>query len=294
MFETTLHMLSLTRDTKRLTFIVIYVFLFLGIGTGIYFLVRPNPTCFDGKRNQNEGGVDCGGICAKACMETATGAPLRIDEVAVLPTAEGKYDALARITNPNNTVGAKEFHYRLRLLDASEQEVAVTEGQSWALPLETKSLIAFQLTPTAQPTKATLEISDVTWARLVDYDTEPKIGVYQKAYTPSSQLGELGGVATGTIVNESGYDFRVVTVKIILRDAAGRALAVNQSKQDTFLVGDQRSFRLPWPTPFAGQVAEVQVEVDANVYDSDNFVKRYLAPSAGDVPVNSSGLLRRP
>ena len=102
-------MLTLTRDTKRLTIIVIYIFLFLAIGTGGYFLFHAAPTCMDGKQNQDETGIDCGGICAMACMETVIGEPIVIREVMVLPVENGVYDVVARIYNPNNTVGAESF-----------------------------------------------------------------------------------------------------------------------------------------------------------------------------------------
>lgn len=275
-------MLALTRDTKRLTFVVIYSFLFLGTGIGLYFLFRADPTCLDGKENQNETGIDCGGVCAQACLVESHGEPLQIREVSALPTVGGSYDVVATVTNPNSAVGAKEFRYTVRLVDGADQAVATAEGRSWVLPRETKTLIAFNLAPTQVPARAILEITDVSWANLADYDTEPKIGIYQPAYTPSGEPGELGGVATGLIVNESEYDFRLVTVKVVLRDSAGRPLAANQTDRRTFLVGDQHGFRLPWPTPFGGTVAEVSVEVDADVYSSDNFLKRFLpgAPTA--------------
>ncbi len=282
-------MLSLTRDTKRLTFIVIYVFIFLGLALWGYLSWRPDPTCFDGKENQNETGVDCGGVCATACMEAATGEPIAVRSVTAVPTAEGRYDVVAEIVNPNNTVGAKSFNYAIRLLDAGGEVVASETGRSWVLPREAKVLLAFNLAPSTSPDKAILEITDVSWARLADYDTEPKVGIYSADYVLSNEPGEQGGVASGLVVNESDYDFRLITIKVILRDAAGNPLAVNQTDRRTFIVGDQHAFRLPWPTPFGGQVAEMQVEIDADVYNSDNFLKRFLPAS----PAQSTPALPR-
>lgn len=269
-------MLTLTRDTKRLTILVIYAFLFIGLSVGGYFLFRPTPTCTDGKQNQNETGIDCGGICANACLETVIGEPLIIREVVALPVDENVYDVVARIYNPNNTIGAESFTYTIRLLDSTGKEVAASSQTGWVLPQETKSLLAFAVPTSAKPSKATLEITDVKWERLANYDGRPKLGVYNKRYEVGKQAGEYGGVVVGLVTNESGYDFRLVTIKVILRDKNGEPLAINQTDRRTFLEGQQHEFRLTWPTPFSGQVATVDTEVDADVYHSDNFLRRYL------------------
>lgn len=272
-------MLTLTRDTKRLTIIVIYIFAFLGMGLGMYMWLRPAATCFDGKQNQNEGGIDCGGICSQMCIENVTGQPLVIEEATAFLAGEGSYDAVMRVTNPNNAVGAKTFRYRLELLDARGQVVGETKGESWVLPQETKTLLAFGVVASESPAKTVLTIEDVTWTKLVNYDIEPKLGVYNQTYLPSSRSGELGGVATGLITNESDYDFRLVTIKVVLRDASGKPLAINQTDRRTFLSGEQHSFRLVWPAPFGGGVSTVEVVADADVYRSDNFLKRYIPAS---------------
>lgn len=283
-------MLTLTRDTKRLTIIVIYIFLFLGMILGGYLWVRPNPSCFDGKQNQNEGGVDCGGVCTQACVESVTGQPLVIDEATAFSAGEKSYDAVMRVTNPNNAVGAKTFRYKLELLDQRGQVVSETTGESWALPQETKTLFAFGLVTSEPPVKAVLTIEDVIWTKLVNYDIEPKLGVYNQTYTTSLRPGELGGVATGLITNESDYDFRLVTIKVVLRDASGKPLAINQTDRRTFLSGEQHSFRLVWPVLFGGTVSTVEVTADADVYRSDNFLKRYIPASRSQelVPTRSS------
>lgn len=278
-------MLTLTRDTKRLTIIVIYIFLFLGLGIGLYFLLRPNPTCLDGKQNQDETGIDCGGICANACIELVTGEPLVIREVTALPVAENQYDVVARIYNPNNTVGAESFTYTVRLIDSNGIEVGKTSQTGWVLPQETKSLLVFMLPAESKPTKATVEITDIKWERLTNYDGRPKLGVYNKRYEETGRGGEYGGVASGLVTNESGYDYRLVTVKVIARDTDGKPLAMNQTDLRTFLVGQQREFRLPWPQPFAGKIEMIDVEVDADVYHSDNFLRRYLPASSAQTLV---------
>jgi hypothetical protein len=268
-------MLTLTRDTKRLTIIAVYLLLFLVLGTGTYFLFRPAPSCDDGIQNQDERGVDCGGICAVACIERVVGADLLVREITFIPTDNGQYDVLARIFNPNNDIGAASFDYVLSLRDGSGQEIGRVTGKTSILPQETKTLLAFNITPSATPGKAAIEMSNFDWERLADYREKPALNVYEKRYA-ELRAGVGFSEATGVLINDSPYDFRSLLVKVILRDTAGKPLAANQTEMRTVTVGEQRSFRLLWPKPFPGQVARVDIEVDADVYASDNFIRQYL------------------
>ncbi len=280
-------MLTLTRDTKRLTIIAVYFLIFFVLGTGGYLAFKPQPSCFDGKQNQNEEDIDCGGICTLACVEEVIGNDLLVREITFIQTGEGKYDIVARIFNPNNDIGAGRFRYALSLKDASGNEVARVAGMNFILPQETKSLLALNLESAALPTKAVIELSDFGWQRLRGYQAKPELNIYSKRYVEQPDPTVFGAV-TATLVNDSVYDFRTVELKVILRDAKGNPLAVNQSQMQTVTVGREQDIRLVFPEPFAGTVANVEIEAEADIYDSDNFLKRYKLPKRSLSPNASS------
>lgn len=268
-------MLAITRETKRLIVGIIYLLIATTLGGFVYWINKPAPTCFDAKQNQNEEGVDCGGVCALACVVKLTGEDIQVKEVSFVPDSAGVYDAFAVIYNPNGSVGGKSFTYVLTLRDASGKELSHERGTSWILPRETKTLLAFKLPAGTPPSAAAIDITDVDWQNFTGYQEKPNLNVYQKRYTAISS-GVGFGEATGTLVNESPFDFRTINIKVVLRDASGRVLAVNQNEMRTVAVNEQRDFRLVWPTAFPGTVAKVDVEVDADVYNSENFIKRYF------------------
>lgn len=270
-------MLTLTRDTKRLTIVAVYCLIFFVLGTGGYLAFKPQPSCFDGKQNQNEEDVDCGGICTLACVEEVIGNDLLVREITFIQTGESKYDIVARIFNPNNDIGAGNFRYSLFLKDASDKEIARVSGSNFILPQETKSLLALNLEPTEVPVKAVIELSDFEWQRLRGYQAKPELNIYSKRYVAAPDPATFG-VVTATVVNDSVYDFRTVELKVILRDAKGNPLAVNQSNMQTVTVGREQDIRIVFPEPFAGVVANVEIEAEADIYDSDNFLKRYKLP----------------
>ena len=46
---------------------IVILAIILIVGLPAFLLLYKAPTCFDGKQNQGEGGIDCGGPCVKLC-----------------------------------------------------------------------------------------------------------------------------------------------------------------------------------------------------------------------------------
>lgn len=258
----------------------VIAFVFLSLATlllwGVYVAFIKTPeTCNDGKQNQNEQGIDCGGVCTAACIEQVVGQDLQIQEVAFVSGGSSSYDILGRILNPNGAVGASEFRYTFELKDANGQVLATRSGKNYALPQETKSIIELNMETGGIPAKATLIMSDVVWEKASGYREKPAVNIYQKRYGPTTS-GFGFSRASGLLSNESPYDFRSIDVGIILRDASGRIVALNKTRQNSIKAGESRDFDLVWPLPFPGTVEQVDMEVDADVYHSENFSKQYF------------------
>lgn len=266
----------MSRLFRRLVIIGIFLsFNALLIG-GIYFaFVKKPASCVDGIQNQNEQGIDCGGICTNACIEVVVGRDFETKEIAFVPGGNNRYDVMGKIFNGNDSIGAPSFRYTFQLKDASGQVLATRSGNNYILPQETKTLIEVNLESATPPASATLTMSDVSWERFTGYQEKPAINIYQKRYTPLTTGAGYSG-AYGLVSNESPYDFRSLIVKVILRDSAGKPLAFNQTKQDNITAGESRDFTLIWPLPFPGTVERVDMEVDADVYHSQNFERQYF------------------
>ncbi len=44
----------------------------------------------------------------------------------------------------------------------------------------------------------------------------------------------------------------------------------------TVQASEERDFRLLWPTAFPGTVTRVEMEAEADVYSTENFIRQYL------------------
>ncbi|MBI2439571.1 MAG: hypothetical protein HYV45_03170 [Candidatus Moranbacteria bacterium] len=269
-------MTTFSRRIKQCVIAIVYITLFSALSVAVYYLfIKAPETCFDGKKNQNEEETDCGGVCTLACQKVIIGEDIEIRETAFVVGGVDRFDVLAKIYNPNDEIGAAFFTYVAELRGNDGVVLGTYKGQSFILPQETKYLVALNIETGQVPVSAVVRIENIEWAHFSGYQEKPRINIYQKRYSQISS-GVGFGEAYGLLANESPYDFRAIIVKVILRDAFGKPLAFNTTEMRTVTSREERDFRLVWPTAFPGDVANVEMEVDADVYHSDNFTEQYL------------------
>lgn len=265
------------RTRKRAIIIAIYLLILIGIVWMIASALRPAPSCTDGKQNQNEAGVDCGGVCG-ACAERTEASPISVVSSAVLPGTDGRLDAVARIANPNPRFGSADVAYTFILRAADGSTVAERTGRTYILPSETKYVVEQNIVVPAgsqRVTTATLTVSGgTTWQRFEGFE-EPRITVTNKRFDLVAG-GTAFAEAYALVRNESPYDFANLLINVVVKDAAGTPIALQKTEMDALNASMQRDFKLQWPQRFEGAPISFDVEVEANVFDVANFRKRYL------------------
>lgn len=268
---------KLQRNHKRMLITLIYLAIFFLLGWLFYSWLKPAPTCMDGKKNQNETGIDCGGTC-KACEKTYQTQDLIIKEKAFVPSGQGEYDAMIRISNPNNQIAGSSFSYVLKLKDANGSVLAERSGRNFILPVESKYIIETNLKTGIVPAQIEVSTSDAVWEEFFGYE-RPELNIYSRQYAlVSSGIGY--SEAKGLLRNESPFDFNSVRINVVLRDAGGQPIAFNKTEMNTINAGEQRDFRLLWPVSFPGEVQGVEMEAEADVFNSQNFIKKYTGSEA--------------
>jgi len=131
-------MFSWAERRRIIYLLVIFGVLALVIGLGLWFRY-PVPTCNDGKQNQDETGIDCGGVCPLACLDEAL--PIRVLWTRVLPSTGGKAVAGVLIENPNYDYGTEGLEYRLRIDDQENLFVTAIDDEVDISPREKFLLI---------------------------------------------------------------------------------------------------------------------------------------------------------
>lgn len=265
---------KLQRNHKRAIIIFVYLIIFFLLGWMVYSWIKPAPTCEDGKKNQNETGIDCGGVCG-ACKETYQTQDLIVKEKSFVAFGTGMYDVMARISNPNNQLGSSDFSYEFILKDANGNVLVRRSGKSFILPVESKYIIETNLESKEVPASVDVLVGSPKWEEFFGYE-KPELNIYSKQYNLiSSGIGY--SEAKGLLRNESSFDFEKIKVNVVLRDENGTPVAFNSTEMKTIKAGEERDFRLFWPINFPGSVKDApEMEAEADVFDSQNFIKSYI------------------
>lgn len=254
---------------KRALVFFAYIVFFALVGFGIYYLITPNATCSDGKKNQGEKDVDCGGPCIP-CKIQFKGDDLILEEKTFVPGGNNTYDALIKLSNPNNSFGASSFHYVITLKDDFGKVLATREGDDYILPADSKYVAQLGLeTENSQvPAKLDFLITDTKWSQL-NSNEKPQLNVYNKKFGPN--VDGPGNRAEGLISNESANDFKKVNVVVVLRDENGNVLGVSVAQEENLRAKKEIGFVLTWPYAFSKTVQSMEVDTQTNVFDSQNF-----------------------
>jgi hypothetical protein len=262
------------REKKRIVIASVYAVVFMVLVVLVVSKMLPDPTCFDGIKNQNEADTDCGGVCAKKC-------DIKLDDSIVVNETgwaenglANKYDVYSSITNPNKEFGSNVFNYTFSLLDSGENVIAAKEGQSFILPGEKKYLIEIGIESKASPQKVKLEIKNMKWQEFPAFE-RPELRIVNKNYNEISNASGSSEVV-GVLRNDSSFDFNEIKIKAVLKNAGGKVIALNSTKMNTVQTGENREFRFFWPYKISGVVSNMEIQPEVNIFASDAFVEKYF------------------
>ena len=151
----------------------IFTMIVIFVGGLIAFqIIKPNPSCYDHKKNNNEEGVDCGGPCQSCEIKDLSA--LEYNSMSAWLLQDDKYFVYNRITNMNDAWGAKEFTYTFDFVKEvdvkgriKEEVIKTIENTSYILPKQSKYLVAMIEKPSFEFDKIVLRVDDkkVVWAK---------------------------------------------------------------------------------------------------------------------------------
>ncbi len=263
------------RHTKQGIIGIIYLLLITLLGAAIFYaFFYVAPSCTDNKQNQNETGVDCGGICSQYCIADLASIPLSFEEVTLLPYDNDSSDALARVKNSNGKAALKSAKYTFTVTGSNGEVLASQSGVLSLLPKEEKTLLALGLPVTADQ-KLDFVVTNEEWIAFTEYDEAPNIAIVNQHFDLlSSGVGYAEAFAL--VRNISPYDMRSLVINVVIRDANGKALSVNKTTINTLQSGEERDFTLVWPKSFLGEPKRADMTYDFNSFDTQAFVKQYF------------------
>ncbi len=216
------------------------------------FLYKP-PTCFDGKQNQTEQGVDCGGPCVTVCPAQAI-QPIVLWQ-RVFKVNNGIYNAIAFVENPNLDSVARTVGYSFRVYDTDNILIAQRTGTIDVLPNQTFPIFEPNLlTGERIPMRVTFAFTGpFVWkkTRLVLPDVQASNIVLSKTDS-EPRLDTL-------ITNNSLKVIQNLPVVVIMYDTAGTAVAASRTFIDKLDKTSSTAVTFTWPQPFGVSISEKDI-----------------------------------
>lgn len=249
---------------RQLMFITIFFGIVGFIVFGLYLVYKPIPTCFDGKINQTELGVDCGGTCAKACPSQLI--PLTIWWSRVFPINKGIYDAAFLVENQNAHFGVRKIKYTLRIQDKFNVVIAEKTGETFFNPQEKFVIYVPNINTKEQiADRAFLYFEETAlWQRIKVVSPTITIGTKNYSNSPQSRL-------QSSVYNNSLDTLRGTKFVAVLSDQDGNALAASQTVIDVLLGNETKELNFTWPMSLSANPAIIDIYPKLNLFNDGNL-----------------------
>lgn len=236
------------RNMKRFIKKFFYgLFYFAGISLIIFLVYRTMtatpPTCFDTIQNQDETGVDCGGVCVACDIKDLS--PLAVigsARIFSVPTLN-KQAVLFEVQNPNSTYHAAQFTYTLTVTDKTGATVESWSGTDTLFAGEHRFMFDSRvITPARTIGNIAVTLSDPQW-ELATERVPPSLSLSDIQTATSSGLG-----VSGVIKNASTFSAPNVKLIAILRTKSGIELFASQVILTSVPGFASSTFTIPLPS----------------------------------------------
>ncbi|MDB5204739.1 MAG: hypothetical protein JWP09_767 [Candidatus Taylorbacteria bacterium] len=241
------------RKFKILGTIWAVIFIALGIFVYTKFLNKA-PSCFDNVQNQDEMGVDCGGICALVCpLESRP--PITVYS-RLFKAGPGAYSALALVENPNQNVFSTNMQYIFKVYDEKNILLFEVPGQTFVPPGRVFPIFEHSiLTGNREASKITFEINSdaIVWQKGQFID--PNI----KVTNVNNEVVDTRSRITADIENDEVYAMKNMEVIAVVYDKDGNAHESSATIIDYISPSDKTNVTFTWNYKFDFDVSKIDV-----------------------------------
>ncbi len=220
--------------------IIGFVLLFAYITINTY---KP-PSCFDGKMNQDEIGVDCGGVCDLMCSSQIK--PLKVLWTRSFEISKtGLWSAFAYIENPNSGAYVPSAKYRFSIYDKNDELILSKEGTTFITEGSIAPIFVGRINiGNKKPYQTRFEWTEpLVWKKVEE--------VYKVKLEEQNFSGNFGKPEiTATLINEEPYLLNDIEVVAIVYDENENAVAVSKTYVDSLSPRGKRHITFSWMSRF--------------------------------------------
>ena len=203
------------------------------------------PSCFDGKQNQDEVGVDCGGSsCSVLCGTQVE--DLKINWAKAFMVNEDTYDLAASIENPNYGAGVENISYVFKVYGEDDSIIIKKTGTVFVNPRD--RFIVFE--PNIQTGGKIIKSvvfefeKDPVWTKILQQS--PAIVIKNKKLVNVNSSPKFSAV----ILNNSINNLEDIEFVAIVYDSLSNPIAVSSTYEKQIKKGESKNIIFTWPGKF--------------------------------------------
>jgi len=219
-----------------------------------YFFIHKAPTCKDKIQNQNEQGIDCGGVCPKVCEFEIVNPVVRWTKL--LKVKKGIYNVVAFVENPNLKARAVNAPYLFKVYDKNRILIGERKGKinlpaRSFIPIFERTIFVGEREPSRSPLFEFTE--SFQWEKV----EEKKLDLSVKNKILEEKNG--GTRLSAVIGNQSVLPISNIEVTGILYDVDGNAIAVSQTIIESLLKNASEKVVFTWTESLLKKTSKTEI-----------------------------------
>lgn len=226
---------------KQIFYGLFFLIIILIIISIFYFNFRSKPSCFDGKQNQGEEGIDCGGPCLKTCL-TPDFRNIEVQWVKLLDV-KSQLILMAKIQNPNSNLASYSFDYEFNIL-SNGQILKKIYGESFIYAEEVKYIEEFINKENIDNKNLEVKfvIKNIHWVKSKNF-TKPKIDLMNT----DIQFKDDFNYVFGRIKNSDFISLNNIQILANLYDDRNSLISSSKTLIDDISPAEIKDFEIIFP-----------------------------------------------
>ncbi len=197
--------------------------------------------------------------------------PLRIEQVAAI--RHGKtVDLVARLRNPNNTLGIRSVTGTFRMLADNGTALATHNETTYLLPGMIQYLIAIDVPSPGSFAKVDLTLSEPITATIPATLTLPSFATFLRERRQFKSGDRFIEEQTGILRNTSSLDWERIEISGVALDERDTIVGASKTFLGALPGGSQLEFTLQWPVP-ARPTSRVIIWPTTNIFEETNSIE---------------------
>lgn len=203
----------MNRRLKQFIYGLFYLALLSFIFWSFYLsFLKPGPNCFDKKQNQNEEGLDCGGVCKNLCFPKDF-KDLEITQEKIFRLDSNHVSFFAEVKNPNPEFAVKNFSYVLNIYNSKDEIIKTLKDNSFVFSNDLSHILIpnFEISSNLVDRLELIIEKNINWVKKENFE-KPNFSKSSLKIEKESNRIKF----SGSLSNQTPFSFKDPQVLVIL------------------------------------------------------------------------------